>query len=53
MKQRREEDAFQTALVGWKKTTPVVTYPENLAGLKSWQDLTVPAAAENPVPRKQ
>ncbi len=53
MKQRREEDAFQAALIAWKKTTPVVTYPENLAGLKSWQDLTVPAAAENPVPRKQ
>jgi peptidyl-prolyl cis-trans isomerase C len=51
MKQIREEEVFQNLLAGWKEKLTIVTYPENLAGLKSWHDLTVGPTPENLVPR--
>jgi len=51
MKQIREEEAFQAALEKWKETISIVTYDENLEGLKSWRDLTIRPAPENVVPR--
>ncbi len=51
MLQMREEEAFQTLLAKWKADLEIVTYPENLVGLKSWHDLVVGPPPENPVPR--
>jgi len=53
MKQIREEDAFQAILAQWKQNIEIVTYPEKLAGLKSWQELTTAPVPENLVPRNQ
>jgi peptidyl-prolyl cis-trans isomerase C len=51
IKRIREDEAFQAQLVKWKKDLTIVTYPEDLAGLKSWHDLTVGPVPENLVPR--
>ncbi len=51
MKQIREEEAFQAQLTKWKSELNITTYPENLAGLKSWKDLTTAPVPENLVPR--
>ncbi len=51
MKQMREEENFQTLLVKWKANLEISEYPENLEGLKSWQELTTVPVPENLVPR--
>ncbi len=51
MKQMREEETFQALLSKWKSDLVIETYPENLAGMKSWAELTTPPVPENLVPR--
>ena len=51
MKQAREEENFQALLAKWKGDLVIETYPENLADLKSWSELTSPPVPENLVPR--
>ncbi len=53
MRQLREEEAFQTALKQWKQDIAIVTYPEKMAGLKSWRELTIPPTPDNLVSREQ
>ena len=51
MKLIREDEAFQNMLTKWRADLNIVTYPENLAGLKSWQELVAPPLPDNLVPR--
>ncbi len=53
MKQLREEESFQALLVKWKGDLSIVINHENLAGMKSWRDLTIAPVPENLVPRNQ
>ena len=39
MIQRRQEDSFQARLIEWKAEFGVVTYPERLKDLASWEEL--------------
>jgi hypothetical protein len=51
MRNIRKEEAFQTLLAKWKEDIPVTTFEENLAGLKSWKELTAVELSGTPVPR--
>jgi len=53
MRNIREEEAFQAALAKWKEGLTIVTYPENLVGMRSWVELTTAPVPENLVPRNQ
>jgi len=51
MRNIRKEEAFQTLLAKWKEDIPVTIFEENLAGLKSWKELTAVELSGTPVPR--
>jgi len=48
IRQSRQEDAFKALLDQWKEEFGVKIFPENLSGLKSWEELT--AGPANLVP---
>lgn len=51
IKKARQEEAFRKVLEEWTQEFGVQIHSENLAGLKSWQELKTPVVPENLVPR--
>lgn len=48
----RKEEVFQNLLTKWREEFGVTEYPENLAALPSWEELTTSQVPDNLVPRK-